>query len=453
MADKSISPIKWEHVKQFFIEIGNRADGFVDKLKFIAATPSWAAGQMWYDATSKCVVVDTGISGVRNCIGQENYIPIYNDTGVTITNGTPVTGSGLYVGGLPSAIPADADNINHVLGFFGLATSDILDGESGVATKLGAVHNVNTSALAVAPVFLASGGGLTQTLPLYPTNRLLIGGVTVSNAANGIIGVDPVRIPRQSASASISFTSQGVGSGTYDKGGFYEWSSTDANLTQASASVTHGIAGKATAAHVGIVPSGAGTVDTGQVGLRVGGTQDSETGSQSASQTDIITTDITTLTANVMAETAGKFSGDVLIEFYTVSGTPTAYSLDFNYGFSKYIDAGNQNSTLIGFSAHWLGGAVDSGFDIKLKHHKATGWTHASTGFVAGNGNIISRLVDQSIDGDVVNGEDGAWKRVGLDTYIESGASEGLVIEIVTTANNTIQTMDIEITGVSEELS
>ena len=399
------------------------------------------------------MVADTGISGVRNCIGQENYIPIYNDTGATIVNGTPVAGSGAYVGGLPSAVPADADNISHVLGFFGVVTADILDGASGLATKLGAVNDVDTSLFAVAPVYLASGGGLTQTLPLHPTNRVLVGGVTVSDASVGVIGVDPVRVPRQSASSSISFTSQGVGAGTYSKAGFYDWSAADANLTQASLSVTYGASGRAVAAHVGIVPSGAGIVDTGQVGLRVVGTQDFETGAQTAAQTGIVTTDITTLSVDVMAETSEKFSGDVLVGLYVVSGTPTAYSLDFNYGFSKYIDAGNQNATLTGFSAHWLGGAGDAGFDIRLKHHKATGWTYAATGFTAGNGNIISRLVDQGIDGDVVSGKDGAWKRTGLDTYINSSASEGLVIEIVTTANNTIQTMDIGITGVSEELS
>ena len=415
-------------------------------------TYSYSEGQFSYDPVTKSHIADTGFPDVRVNVGRENLVPVFNDTGGTITNGTPVAGSGLYVSGLPSVVEADADNILHILGFLGVVTADILDGEIGLATIFGAVRDVDTSLLAVAPVFLASGGGFTQLVPLYPTNRFLIGGVTVQSATVGVVGVSPVRIPRQSASKSYSYRSVGTTAPVDWKGGFYDWATTDANLTQASPSVVWGVDGQTSAAHVGIVPSGAGTVDTGQVGLQVTGTEDSELNGQTAAQTKVITDDITTLTADVLAETVEKFSGDITIEFYIVSGSPTTYSLDFNYGYSKYEDFQNRDVTVQAFEAVWIGGSGDSGFDIALMHHKPIGWTYAATGFTPGNGDIIRRSVDQAVDGDVANGIEADWKRIELNTFIDGNALEGVIIQITTTAPNTIQTMDMHVVAVSEEL-
>lgn len=418
-----------------------------------ASEPSYSAGQFWYDSASVCLTADTGISGVRTAIGQENYVPVYNNTGFQIDNGTPVSGVGTYTAGIPNAVESDADNINHILGFFGVATHNIPDGTVGLVTKLGAVKGVDTSTLSQAPVYLASGGGLTNTIPTYPTYRMLVGGATVIDASDGVIGVDAAWIQRSPISESYSFTSQGAGAGTYWEAGYYDWSATDANLTQASTSVTYGTAGDSKAAHVGIVPSGAGSVDTGQVGIRVTGTLDSETGAQTATQTQVISDDITTLTADVMSETAGKFSGQVTIELYVVSGSPTTYSLDFNYGFSKYEDFGNTDFTIIKFEAKWRGAANDTTADIALMHHKASGWTYAATGFVAGNGDVVRKTVDQQIEGNVSNGADGAYKRVNLNQFIEGSASEGLIIQVITGQPNTFQTLDLHIGGYSESVT
>lgn len=412
----------------------------------------YSAGQLWYDpAGAGCVTADTGISGVRTCIGQENLIPVYNNTGGEIPNGTPLSGSGTYVGGVPGVVEADADNIEHVLGFFGLATHDIPAGTIGLVTQLGAVSQVDTSGYSVAPVYLASGGGLTNTIPTYPTNRLLVGGVTVSSETEGIIGVSSSYLHRSLASRSYSFTSLGVGAGTYWKGGFYYWSGTDANLTQSSPSISWGTSGASYAAHVGICVSGPGSVDTGTVGLRVTGILDSETGTQLAAQTEIITEDITTLTANQMVETVGKFSGQVSLSLFAVTGTPTTYSLDFNYGFSKYEDFKNSKVTITGFEASWLGAAAST-LDVALLHHKSTGWTYATSGFTPGNGDICRKTTDQVLAGNTVNGGSGAYKRVDLDTFVQGDDDEGVIIQIITGNNNTVETMDLHINAISEEL-
>jgi hypothetical protein len=413
---------------------------------------AYSAGQLHYDAVQGCVVADTGFTNITACVGQDLRIPFFNGTGSTITAGTPVSGSGSYVGGVPSAVESDGDVASHIPGFLGVAAQDVLNNAVGLATYHGAITGVDTSTLSEAPIYLASGGGITNTLPQYPTFRLLLGAVTVSDASNGVIGVTPAPVPRASASKSYFFQSAGVGAGTFWEAGFYDWASADANLTQASTTVTYGTVGTTYAAHPGIVPSGPGTVDTGVVGLRVTGTLDSETGTQTAAQTKIISNDITTLTANTLAETSDKFSGQVTFELFVVSGSPTTYSLDFNYGFSKYEDFNNNDYTLTGFEAKWIGGANDTGADIAIMHHKTAGWTYAATGFVAGNGDIARKSVDQAISGNISNGQDGAWERVGLDTFIDGNNGEGAIIQITTGAAGTFQTLDLHITAVSEEV-
>lgn len=409
-------------------------------------------GQLSYNKNLKCLISDTGYENVRTCIGREFHVEVYNGTGSDIINGDPVSVSGQVTGGLPNVIPTDSSTILNVLGFAGVATMDIPDGESGLVTSAGIVRDVNTGTLQLGFIYADSSGGYTQARPIYPEERLIVGGVLKTGVDDGIIYVEPKVIPRRNASRSFSFTSNGIGAGTYYKGGFYDWAAASVSLTQLSTTQTYGTSGRAYAAHAGIVPSGPGVVDSGQVGLRVTGTSDSEVGPQVAGQTGIITDDITTLTANVMAETSEKFSGEITYELYVVSGSPVTYSLTFNYGYSKYEDMQNQDVSITALECVWQGGATDANFDIALKHHTATGWTYAATGFNPGNDDIARKSVDQAIEGAVVNGLDGAWKRIDLDFFIDGNGNEGVLFEIKTTQNNTIQTMDLHVVGYSEEL-
>jgi hypothetical protein len=415
--------------------------------------PDWNAGQLWYDNVNKTATADTGFPGVRVQIGQEDHVLFLNDTGSEITNGKPINQGGIdpttkqLKGILANAsIPALS------LGFLGLATFTVPNGQLGLATPFGDVNDVNSIGLNEGGVLYLGNTVLTNTRPKYPSTILIIGTVKKVHATEGVIFVKANTFTRKNASRSYGFTSVGIGAGTYWKGGFYDWSSTSINLTQASLTQTHGTVGRAYAAHVGIVPNGPGTVDTGKVGLRVVGIQDSETGVQLADQTGIITEDITTLTANIMAETVEKFSGQISIELYVVSGVPTAYSLTFNYGYSKYEDLENRNVTITAVECVWQGNALDTEFDVALLHHKSTGWTYAATGFNPGDGDIVRKSVDQILAGDVVNNEDGSWKRVDINQFIEGNALEGILFQIITTQNNTIQTMDIHLAAVSEEL-
>lgn len=415
---------------------------------------AYAAGQMSYDPDCKCHIADTGFSDVRVNIGREIHAHVYNDTGVDINNGDPVSYT-LTVDattGLPEVAPTTSNTADSVLAFAGLATMDIPDGEAGIVTSYGLVQGIDTSLLSLGFLYAGASGDFVQTRPRYPANRLIVGGVVAVDASDGIIFVNPQFISRRSASRTYTFTSASAAAGTHYRAGFYDWATTDVTLTNASPSVTHGTANLTRAAHVGIVASAAGTVDTGQVGIRVTGTLDSESGTQTAAQTAVITDDITTLTADTMVECIEKFSGQVTIETYTVSGSPTTWSVTVNYGYSKYEDVLNQDGTLAAFTAVWEAGANDSAFNIELLHHKATGWTYAASGFVPGNGAICERLVDQAIDSNLGTGEDGAYKRLGLNTFIEGSEKEGAIIRITTGSTLSIRSMDMHVSVFSEEL-
>jgi hypothetical protein len=415
--------------------------------------PDYQAGQICYDSTSLTVLADSGITGVRNNIGQELWYLVYNNSGAQIDNGKVCYASGVDVTNKVVTVGlADNSSASTSSQVLGLATHDIANGSLGLVTNCGIVRDFDTSSFSTGGlIYLGTSGNMTQTKPLYPATRIIMGSITESNATTGKIQVCIESLRRKSASRSYSFNASS--SGTHYVAGFYDFATTDANLTQASTSITYGTSGQVRAAHVGIVPGGAGTVDTGQVGIRVTGTLDSETGTQTAAQTQVINDDITTLTLNEYEETAGKFSGQVTIELYVVSGSPTTYSLDFNYGFAKYEDKQNIDMTIIAFEAEWEGAGTDTGMDMALLHHKSTGWTYAATGFTPGNGDICRRSVDQATDGDVANGVEGAYKRVSLDTFVAGGTDEGYIVEVTTTSPNVLDNCNFHVVAESEELT
>lgn len=273
----------------------------------------------------------------------------------------------------------------------------------------------------------------------------------MSHATTGTMLVDITRFTRRQVVKDYELNT-GTATAHY-VAGFYDWSATDANLTQASPTITHGAADLTRAAHVGIVPQGAGSVDSGQVGIRAVGTLDSETGAQTPAQTRVITDDITTLAGNIMVETTDKFSGTVSIELYVVSGTPTVYSLDFNYGYSKYEDFANADFSLATLEAVWEGNATDTGMNIELIHHRSPGWSYAATGFVAGNGFICQRSVDQATNYNVSSGIYGAYKRIDLDEFIEGSGTEGVLLRVTTDTINSIASMDIHMLAYKEDLT
>lgn len=240
-------------------------------------------------------------------------------------------------------------------------------------------------------------------------------------------------------------STQGQNAGIFYTAGHYDFADADANLTQAAATVNHGVANEPHSGHIGIVMGGAGTASggAGAVILEVSGTSISdETGARVESDTEIVVSDITAVALNEYYETAKKFIGTVTITLKNADGsTQTTFAADFNYGHCKYTDLDDSDFDLVSFQADGLPKANDAGFDVRLLKHSAAGWTYAETGFVAGNGEVCSLATDYGTESDLAAGESFAYKRKNLNTAIQGSGSEGYVIEVTTGANNSIEFM------------
>lgn len=223
---------------------------------------------------------------------------------------------------------------------------------------------------------------------------------------------------------SWSFDSPAGASGTYYFGGFYQFHT--ASFTPA-AGTNVGTANSAYGAHALVV---LGAASTNMV-VRVTGTSITDTATRTTSDTEDI--DTSGGSTNAYYETSKKWIGQVS---YTLqSGT----GVIINAGFAKYWDNDNTNFEIVGLEATWLGGAADSGANIELLHHQATGWTYGAGGSPTTPTAVAAMATDYSTESNIVNGEDGAWKRVGLSEPIAGAQSEGLMWRITTTANKAFE--------------
>jgi hypothetical protein len=231
----------------------------------------------------------------------------------------------------------------------------------------------------------------------------------------------------------------------YFLAGYYDFNATDANLTQASATVAYGAANNMYAAHAAIVAGGPGVVvGGGQVGLRITGASITDAGVRTPADSETIVNDITTLALNQYVE-GKKWLGTVTFELFVVAGTPTAYSLDFNYGFAKYEDFGNRDFTVADIEAVGRGGGSDPDFNIILFHHNTSGWTYAAAGFVAGGTQLSNMQTDTAPDNEPTNNIRFAYKRSALSTFVNGSNSEGVVIAVDTGVGGSIEIMDVHV--------
>ena len=248
-----------------------------------------------------------------------------------------------------------------------------------------------------------------------------------------------------------SLTTQGVTAGTFYLFGFYKAPAADANLTQASATQVLGSANGSYAAHAFIVAGGAGSVSSGQVGLRVTGASIQDDGTYTGSDSEVLTDNIATLSTDQYLETGKKWLGQVTFELYIVSGAPATYSADFNYGLAKYEDFGNRPARLSDVEVITVAGANDSGFDIIVRKHSTTGWTYSAAAFKPTPPVVVQMSTDHSTARQLINGDTHAYKRAGLAEDFASDSSEGIVVEVVTTTNNAVEILNAHL-GVKERV-
>jgi hypothetical protein len=128
---------------------------------------------------------------IHGALAGPLYIHVKNTSGVTIPKGYPVyiTGS---VGASGQAEVAAADCSNSAkMPAIGIVDSDLIANAEGHCTIIGSIGNLNTASYSInSPVFVAPGGGLTQTRPTASTDLVQnIGRVDRVNASTGQIVV------------------------------------------------------------------------------------------------------------------------------------------------------------------------------------------------------------------------------------------------------------------------
>lgn len=157
--------------------------------------PAWLEGRVYYDVDQGSLIVYNDETEIALNVGQEFYVRSYNNSGATISNGTPVFISGSqgdypYIWAASSATHSvDEYDGNKILG---VATHDIENNTAGYITENGLVRGIDLSAFNAGDVIYASSsaGELTNVKPLFPYEPVQVGFV-VRASNNGILFVKP----------------------------------------------------------------------------------------------------------------------------------------------------------------------------------------------------------------------------------------------------------------------
>lgn len=157
-------------------------DATLNSLTFNATTNPPSEGQIAFiDEQGGLVIGMPG--GGQLTVGAEGQTMVYNDTGVTLSNGCLVTFSGRQ-GNNPKVIKASATNIAD-MAIMGMVTTEagIPTGHSGQATLWGLVRDVpNPNGYASGTMLYVSqtAGEFTNAIPEYPAEPFFVGKVEVA---------------------------------------------------------------------------------------------------------------------------------------------------------------------------------------------------------------------------------------------------------------------------------
>lgn len=227
---------------------------------------------------------------------------------------------------------------------------------------------------------------------------------------------------------AFTFTSSSGGSGTIYAGGHYRFGATDNDFNP---SITFGTANVAYGDHIFLVAAAGGSGGTDTV-IRITGTSITDEGVRTAADTEDLTVDDAGA-AGAYYETTKKWVGQVSI------AKQSGPDILCNYGGTKYWDDNNEDFKVTGVDVTWLGGANDANPNLILRHHKATGWTYNAGSAPTPPTGIASMNTDYVTEIQVSNGEEGAWKRINLSVNVNGSGAEGLIIEVITTANKAFE--------------
>jgi len=163
-------------------------------------TGSESTGTTYWDSANgvQSTVLGNGVIGQHF---KEAFIDGQNDTGATITNGTPVA----YAGSIGNSgnfriKKAQSSSSEPAFYFVGIVTEDVENGETGKITTRGKVRGIQTNGAnygeswSAGDILYVSGstaGYLTKTAPSAPTPAIPVALVISTHASNGTLEVRP----------------------------------------------------------------------------------------------------------------------------------------------------------------------------------------------------------------------------------------------------------------------
>ena len=155
------------------------------------SVPGHMEGRIAYDSASHSIIYFTEEPDITMNIGRETWIRIYNNSGVTIPNGSYVYPTGAIAGGWGTVALAlaNADSTSNVIG---QATHSIENDTFGYLTRFGRVSDMNTIGLQLGGTGYLSAdtvGRPTTIAPQAPNNIVALGGVTSVGASGSMFAL------------------------------------------------------------------------------------------------------------------------------------------------------------------------------------------------------------------------------------------------------------------------
>ena len=183
----------------------------------IPYTPPFKEGRMFYSSDyNNWVYYNDQDFGVH--IGKEVIWKVYNNTGTTLTMGSPVYLSGSTDGNIPDVYPCIADGSFTKIDTVGVIRADIPVGEVGYVIQAGVIHNIDMAGFNTGDSLYISSilGALTNVPPVYPFEQIRVGNCQTSGI-NGSLVICPAFfippiIPYAGMTTGPTITFDGTGS-------------------------------------------------------------------------------------------------------------------------------------------------------------------------------------------------------------------------------------------------
>jgi hypothetical protein len=154
------------------------------------ATTTHAEGRVHWNNDLKTLEVDTENPNVHVTVGQELISRVNNQTGGTLLKGRAVYINGQQ-GQRPTVTYATYTADTTSAGVVGLIADDINNNNNGYIISYGLLEGIDTSAYSAGtPLYLYTGGTITDVKPQAPFHDVRIGKVINSNATVGSIFVN-----------------------------------------------------------------------------------------------------------------------------------------------------------------------------------------------------------------------------------------------------------------------